>query len=73
MPNVNTLLQEFDGGDEVHVIWNSSITSGVPFRRFVGKTGKVIRKQGKCYLVKIKDMRATKEILLHPAHMKMKN
>jgi len=72
MPNVNTMLQNFDEGDEVHVIWNSSITSAAPFRRFVGKTGKVMRKQGSCYIVKIKDMRAAKELILHPAHMKRK-
>ena len=72
MPNVNTLLREFTTGEEVHIIWNSSLKSGAPFRRFVGKTGKIMKKQGACYLVKFKDMRASKEILLHPAHMKRK-
>ena len=70
MPNVNTLLREFDEGDKVHIIWDSSFTSGEPFRRFVGKTGTVLSKQGACYLVKIKDMRAEKKLILHPAHIR---
>jgi len=70
MANVNTLLREYDTGDKVHIVWDSSFNGGEPYRRFVGKTGTVTKKQGSCYLVRIKDMRATKQIILHPAHMR---
>ena len=71
VPNVNIMLQKFSPGDQIHVTLSSSVASASPHRRFVGKTGKVIRKQGRfCYIVGIKDMRAKKEIILHAAHMK---
>lgn len=69
-PPVNVMLQEFNTGDMVHIAVNPSVHSGMPFRRFHGKTGTVEGKKGKCYIVGIKDMRAKKSIIVHPAHLK---
>jgi len=68
-PNVNKMLQVFHIGNIVHVNVDPSLHQGMPFRRFVGKTGIVTGKQGCCYFVKIHDMRAEKTILVHPAHL----
>ena len=69
MPSVNKMLQKFNEGDLVHVQLNSSVHSGMPHRRFVGKTGVVKGKKGVCYIVDVKDMNAVKEIIVHPAHL----
>jgi large subunit ribosomal protein L21e len=70
-PTVNKMLQEFHLGDSVHVDVDSSIHQGMPFRRFIGRTGVVAGKQGCCYFVKIHDMRADKTIIVHPVHLKL--
>ena len=70
-PTVNKMLQQFHLGDRVHVCVDSSVHHGMPFRRFIGKTGMVSGKQGVCYLVRIHDMRAEKNILVHPVHLKL--
>jgi large subunit ribosomal protein L21e len=70
-PPVNRMLQEFHIGDRVHVHVDSSVHTGMPFRRFIGKTGTIFGKQGTCYFVKIHDARAEKNILVHPIHLKL--
>ncbi|MBI1973669.1 50S ribosomal protein L21e [Candidatus Micrarchaeota archaeon] len=70
MDSVNVMMQQFAVGDRVHVHVNPSIHSAMPFRRFDGKTGVVLGSQGGCFRVRIPDMRAEKEIIVHPAHLR---
>ena len=70
MPNVNQYLQAFNTGDHVHIIIDPSVHVGMPARRVMGKTGKVVGKQGECYLVQVNDMNATKQAIVHPVHLK---
>ncbi len=70
MPNISKILKEFDKGDKVHIEPDPSITSGLPHRKFFGKTGEVKGKQGKCYIVEVKDMESTKKTIVHPVHLK---
>jgi len=69
MPTVNKMLQVFEVGEKVHININPSIHSAMPHRKFIGKTGEVKGKQGNCYIIKVKDMNAVKDIILHPAHL----
>jgi large subunit ribosomal protein L21e len=69
-PTVNTLLQEFNVGDKVVIKVNPSIHSGMPFRRFHGKTGVVKRLQGKCYVVEVMDGNLKKNVIVGAAHLK---
>lgn len=71
MPAPAVMLQKFKTGERVHIIIDPSVHYGMPFRRFNGKTGVVEGQQGGCYLVKIKDMRADKLVLTHPAHLRL--
>lgn len=66
---VTLMLKEFRIGDRVHVRHSPSVRGGAPFRRFVGKTGVVVGRQGVCYLVKIQDQHAEKQAVIHPAHL----
>ncbi len=70
MPNITKLLQEFEKGDKVHVKPDPSIMSGLPYKRFFGKTGEIVGKQGNCYIVELKDQKAIKKQIIHPAHLK---
>lgn len=69
MPNISDMLREFKEGEKVHINPNPSITSGLPNRRFFGKTGEVKRQQGKCYVVEVKDKDSVKEAIIHPIHL----
>ena len=62
-------FQEFKKGDSVAVIKERSLKSSFP-KRLQGRTGKVDRKIGKCYAVKIKDQTMEKEFIISPAHLK---
>jgi len=70
-PTVNKMLQVFHIGDIVHINVDPSLHRGMPFRRFIGQTGVVTGKQGSCYLIKIYDLNAEKNIVVHPAHLKL--
>ncbi len=70
-PTVNKMLHKFHIGNRVHVSVDSSVHTGMPFRRFNGKTGIITGKQGTCYFVKIQDMHADKNIIVHPAHLRL--
>lgn len=68
---VNKLLRKIDLGSTAQVNINSSVHSGLPFRRFQGLTGKVKEKRGNAYIVKLRDGGKWKEVIAHPAHLKI--
>ena len=63
-------LQEFSAGDKVALTIEPAVAQGVFHRRFYGKIGVVDRKQGNCYVVKVRDGKAMKEVIAHPSHLK---
>lgn len=67
---ITQVLAKFKVGEKVHIVFDPTFHAGMPYRRFIGKTGTITGKQGTCYLAKIKDMRADKIVLVHPAHLK---
>ncbi|NIO44480.1 MAG: 50S ribosomal protein L21e [Candidatus Aenigmarchaeota archaeon] len=67
---INEFLKKFEIGDKVVIDINSSSISGMPFRRFQGLSGKIIKRRGKAFLVQIKDGRKIKEIIANPEHLK---
>lgn len=69
MPNISEVLKEFNKGDKVHIQPDPSITSGLPHRKFFGKTGEIKEKQGKCYIVEVKDQESLKKTIVHPVHL----
>lgn len=46
-----------------------AVHKGMYHPRFLGKTGKVIGKQGKCYKIAFKDINKEKTLLVHPVHL----
>ena len=62
-------FQEFKKGDSVAVIKERSIPSNFP-PRLQGRTGKVDKKIGRSYSVKINDQTKEKEFIISPIHLK---
>ena len=68
-PSVNKMMQRFKIGDFVHINVDPSVHNGMPFRRYQGKTGKIIGMQGNSYILEVKSILATRQIIAHPAHL----
>lgn len=68
---VNKMLQEIPEGSKVDVHIDSSVHSGLPDKRFKGKTGTVVGKQGSAFLVVLKDGNKEKKLVVGPAHLRI--
>lgn len=63
------MTQEFSEDDRVSIKIDPSIMSGQPHPRFYGKTGVIAGKQGKAYVVEVKDGGKTKKIISGSEHL----
>ncbi len=64
------LISSF-GINEVVSIDPQSKYSGMPHPRYRGRTGRIIKKRGKSYVVRIRDGRAIKELVIPPVHLRL--
>ena len=67
---VNKLIRHFSIGQSVALKVSSNSQDGMPFRRFHGKTGKVVEQRGGAYVVEIHDINKKKLVIARPEHMK---
>jgi len=67
---ITRYIQEFKVGSKVVIKPSPSSHKGMPFKRFFGRTGTVINKKGKSYIIKIKDGKKEKDIISRPEHLK---
>ncbi|MBI2148514.1 50S ribosomal protein L21e [Candidatus Woesearchaeota archaeon] len=63
-------FQNFNTGDRVCLAAEPSVHNGMYYPRFHGKMGVVVKKRGKCYEIKIKDVNMLKTVVVHPVHLK---
>ncbi|HLG24412.1 MAG TPA: 50S ribosomal protein L21e [Candidatus Nanoarchaeia archaeon] len=63
-------LQSFNPGDRVCLSVEPAVQKGMYHPRFLGKSGIVKAKQGKCYQVIIKDIQKQKVLVVHPVHLR---
>ena len=71
MRTLDYLLHDFSEGDVVDVILDPAEHKGMPHRRFHGKTGKILRKQGKAYVVVVKQGNSTKQLTARKEHLRL--
>lgn len=62
-------FQKLKKGDSVAVIKELSISSTFP-ERLQGRTGEILERRGKAYIVKIKDSNKEKKFIIEPVHLK---
>ncbi|MBI2660321.1 50S ribosomal protein L21e [Candidatus Woesearchaeota archaeon] len=63
-------LQSFNEGDKVNLTVEPGVQKGMYHPRFMGKTGIVKGKRGRCYEIRIKDMDKEKILVVHPVHLR---
>ncbi|HEY4675300.1 MAG TPA: 50S ribosomal protein L21e [Candidatus Bathyarchaeia archaeon] len=66
---LSKLLYAYPPGERVVVKIDSSIHKGMPHRRYHGRVGTVVNKQGRSYIVSVSQGDATKEIIVRPEHL----
>ncbi len=62
-------FQEFKKGDKVSVIRELALQPKFP-KQIQGRTGAILDKRGKYYIVKINDLNKEKSYLIHPVHLR---
>ncbi len=70
VPPLSMLLHEYRPGDKIHIKVNPAIHHGMPHRRYHGKTGTIIGKRGKAYIVEVYLGDKRKILFVRPEHLK---
>ena len=70
VPPLSLVLHEYRPGDKVHIVINPAIHSGMPHRRYHGKTGTVVGRRGKAYIVHLRVGGKVKELIVRPEHLR---
>ena len=68
--SITKALQEFKEGDSVNIVIDPAVHKGMPHIRFHGTTGKVEGKQGRSYIVGIKDGNKQKALIIRSEHLR---
>ncbi|MCX8197200.1 MAG: 50S ribosomal protein L21e [Candidatus Micrarchaeota archaeon] len=67
--SVSALVSGYKIGDKVAIDIQSKY-SGMPHPRYRGRTGQIVGKQGSAYVVRIKDGKMEKELIIPSVHLK---
>jgi large subunit ribosomal protein L21e len=70
VPPLSLIMIDYKVGERVHIVINPSIHSGMPHRRYHGKTGVVIGKRGRCYIVSVMLGDREKVLFVRPEHLR---
>ena len=70
VPPLSLLMIEYKSGHKVHIKINPAIHKGMPHRRYHGKTGVVIGKRGKAYIVSVYLGDKEKILFVRPEHLR---
>ncbi len=68
--SVNDIMREFEIGEKVQVVVDSSYHSGLPHKSFHGLTGMVEAKRGSAYEVSIMKGKQPLMVVTTPVHLK---
>ncbi len=67
--SITKMLQKFSKGDRVLIKQEPAVHKGMPHPKYKSKVGTVVKTQGKCYVVAIKDGGKTKYMISAPVHL----
>ena len=53
--NISRIMHDYSEGDSVAIVLDGGQQMGMPHRRFNGKTGVITGKQGRAWVIEVKD------------------
>ncbi len=68
--SITRYFQSFNIGDKVYMGVEPAVQKGMYHPRFMGRTGTIKGKRGRCYKVTINDLGKEKTLIVHPVHMR---
>lgn len=68
--NITRVMHQYEVGDNVAVVLDGGQQMGMPHRRFNGRTGKIAGKQGRAWVVKVKDGNMAKTVVARAEHLR---
>ena len=68
--SIARIMHEYAEGDRVAIILDGGQQMGMPHRRFQGRTGFIQGRQGKAWVVAVKDGNMQKTVAARPEHLK---
>ena len=68
--SIARIMHEDAEGDRVAIILDGGQQMGMPHRRFQGRTGFIQGRQGKAWVVAVKDGNMQKTVVARPEHLK---
>ena len=69
LPQVTSSLRQFSVGDRASIRLDGRVQHGMPHPRYQGKTGYVVGRQGRAFLVEISEGKKTKTLVVGPEHL----
>ena len=70
LPSLSRTLANYEVNSKVNIVIEPSVQKGRPHRRIHGKTGVVLEKRGRSYLIQVSDGKSFKKIIARPEHLK---
>jgi large subunit ribosomal protein L21e len=67
---LTSLLIQYSIGDIVDIKIDSSEHKAMPYRRFHGKTGKIVEQRGNSFVIEVKDGNKVKKVITNRSHFK---
>jgi len=66
---ISRAIQEYNEGDMVNIDIDPSIHKGMPHHKFHGKTGRVLGRRGRAYIIEVRDGKLKKKVIALPEHL----
>ena len=68
--NISRIMHDYAEGDRVAIVLDGGQQMGMPHRRFQGRTGFIQGRQGKAWVVSVKDGNMKKTVVARPEHLR---
>lgn len=68
--SLRNYFQSFKEGEKVMLVVEPGIQKGMYHSRFIGKSGIIKRKTGRCYEILVMDRTKQKCLIAHPIHLR---
>ncbi|MGC8556986.1 MAG: 50S ribosomal protein L21e [Fervidicoccus sp.] len=70
VPSLSLLMIKYNVGDKVMIYINPSIHKGMPHRRFHGRTGVIVGRRGRAYIVELYEGSVKRALFVRPEHIR---
>ena len=67
---LSRILRNYQPGEKIVVQIDSRVQKGMPHRRYHGKTGMIVEKRGRAYVIDVTQKKVMREIIVRPEHLK---